>query len=171
MFMRDCEQRVVDVMLFEDIIPSSGIFQITEKQLQSYIDIYGNIFGKAQGVKTKSNYRYARKLAGLTLLKVNFHRGAKFNDIQAGCVYIIENPAFLEHYKIGMTLDVIDRLSQYQTYDPLKRFRITKYDFVMNRHHAETRLLSHPDMFTEQGEWVKRENAINLFEKLIFIPQ
>ena len=171
MIMRECEQRVIDVMLFELLIPAYGLFQITEKHLKDYIDVYGNIFGKEKGTKTKSNYRYARKLAGLTLLKINFERGAKFTDMEAGSVYVIENPAFPYHYKIGMTLDIKERLSQYQTYDPFRQFKIVKYDFVLNRRHAETKLLSHPDMFSEQGEWVKRENAVKLFEQIIFIPQ
>lgn len=172
--MRECEERVIAVMLFEELIPKSGCFQITEKHLKDYIEVYGNIFGKQSkldGTKTKSNYRFARKLAGLTFLKINFERGAKFTDIQSGTVYIIENPAYPLHYKIGMTLDIKNRLAQYQTYDPFRQFKIIKYDFVLNRRHAETRLLSHPDMFSEQGEWVKRDNAIKLFEQIIFIPQ
>jgi hypothetical protein len=43
--MKDFEQRVIDVMIHEKMIPSVGLFQVEEKHLHSYITIYGEIFG------------------------------------------------------------------------------------------------------------------------------
>ncbi len=166
----DKELRVLDVLYFEAIVPKDGLFQITEKHLKEFVSLYGNIFSPTKSVntKSKSNYRYARKLAGLTLLKLNFSRGAKFKDMLSGLVYIIENNVFPEHYKIGMTIDIQDRLASYQTYDPYKGFKIIKYEFVLDRKHSETKLLNHPDIFIESGEWVSRNNAVALFEQIVY---
>ena len=139
--------------------------------MRNYIEEYNNIFGrKSKGVKTKSNFRYARKLAGLTLLKVNYERGAKFKDMKSGIVYVIENETFPEHYKIGMTIDLNSRLDSYQTYDPYRRFKVTKYEFVLDRSRIEKLILFNPGIINENGEWVKKENALEIFEKICFIP-
>lgn len=167
--LRDFEQIVIGNMISENIIPSMDIFQITEFHLQTYISLYGKLFGKQNGgIKSKTNSRYARKLAGLTLLKLNFSRDAKFNDMKSGLVYIIENEVYPEHYKMGMTIELNSRLSSYQTYDPLQRFKIVKYDFVLDRVLTEKKLLNHPEVFRETGEWVKKGKALEIFEKICF---
>lgn len=76
---------------------------------------------------------------------------------------MISNKSFPEHVKIGMTLDVIERLEQYQTYDPYRQFKIEKYNFVLNRRFKEKQILNHPDLFKEQGEWIKKENSEKIF--------
>jgi hypothetical protein len=164
--VKDFERRVIDVMLYEGSIPP-GVFQISEAHLNSYIDIYGSIFGtKGKGLTTKQEHLFARKLAGRTLVRHLVECGAKFSEVKAGMVYMISNPAFPKHYKIGMTLDVMDRLDQYQTYDPYRQFKIEKYSFVLDRRHNEQLILQHPDMVKENGEWVLRDRANELFLSL-----
>lgn len=166
------EIRVIDVMIGTGIIPSAGLFQVSERHLSEYIEIYNECYGKQNvGVKSVTNYRFARKLAGLTLLKLNKQRGATVKDVDAGMVYLIENPVFVSHYKVGMTLDVHERLAQYQTYDPHRSFKIVKYEFVLNRRLKEKELLLHPDVVNETGEWIAKENAIKLFEKICYVPE
>ncbi len=160
------ENLVLERMLSKKILPEKELFEITEYQLSEYVAEYGNAFGKGNNKLKASNYRYARRLAGRSLIKMNLTRGARFNDIKSGMVYLIENPAFAEHYKIGMTLDVHDRLSAYQTYDPYRQFSLVKYEFVLDKKLTEQRLLGHPDSCRELGEWVKRDRAIELFEKI-----
>lgn len=168
--MKDFEKRVTDVMIYSEEIPAEGIFKIKEHHLDSYIKAYGEIFGnKGKGLKNRNEYRFARKLAGRTLVRLLYERGAKLSQIDAGMVYVISNPAFEKHLKIGMTMDVIDRLSQYQTYDPYRAFRLEKYNFVLNRRHHEKLLLSHPDIVNESGEWVLKENVEEIFNELIFV--
>lgn len=168
--MKEFEKRVIDVMIYSNEIPKDGIFQVTEEHLDSYITAYGEIFGsKNKGLKNKNEYRFARKLAGRTLVRLLYERGAKLNQINAGMVYVISNPAFEKHLKIGMTMDVIDRLSQYQTYDPYRAFRLEKYNFVLNRKHHEKLLLTHPDIINESGEWVLKENVEEIFNRLVFV--
>ena len=170
--MKEFEQRVIDVMIFNKIIPALGKFQITDHHINEYISIYGEIFSKSNtGLKRQNEYRFARKLAGRTLTSLLNSRGFKFNEIDAGMVYMISNPAFPMHYKIGMTLDVIDRLSSYQTYDPYKQFKVVKYNFVLNRKLIERQLLNHPDLFKDTGEWILKQNAELVFSKITdYIP-
>jgi hypothetical protein len=41
-----------------------------------------------------------------------------------------------------------------------------KYNFVLDRRYKEKLILSHPDLTKETGEWVKKENAEDIFLKL-----
>jgi hypothetical protein len=164
--VKDFERRVIDLMLYEGSIPS-GIFQIDDTHLDAYINTYGSIFNKrGKGLTTKQEKLFARKLAGRTLVRHLVECGARFSDIKAGMVYMISNPAFPKHYKIGMTLDVMDRLEQYQTYDPYRQFKIEKYSFVLDRRHNEQLILEHPDVVKENGEWVLRDRANELFLRI-----
>jgi hypothetical protein len=82
-------------------------------------------------------------------------------------VYLIENPVFPEHLKVGMTIDLTQRLNIYQTYDPFRRFKIKKYDFVIDRKQKEKLILSHPEIFNASGEWIKIENAERIFLEIV----
>lgn len=103
-------------------MPEYGKVEITESLLDSYVRKYNDIFGKGKGLKGKGEWGFARKLAGLTMLKVNKTRGYGVKDINAGLVYLISNPSFPNHIKVGMTLDLKKRLNSYQTYDPFRQF-------------------------------------------------
>ena len=166
--MKDFEQRVINVMIYQGMLPTNGVFDITEEHLKSYIEVYGSIFGtQSGGTRTKQNLKYARKLAGRTLIRLLSERGARFNQIRAGMVYMISNPAFPDHLKIGMTLDVIARLAQYQTYDPMRQFKLERYNFVLDRRHNERLILTHPDIINESGEWVEKTTADTIFLRLV----
>lgn len=165
--MTDKEEIVVKYLLENKVLPI-GTFQITEAMLQGYLQAYHIHFGdtdKATG--KKNNVKFARRLAGRTLLSLNFDRGAKHAEMYAGIIYLIENIAFPEHYKVGMTINLKQRLSQYQTYDPYRSFKVFKYDFVLDKRKKEKELLSHPDIYNELGEWVKKTNAEYLFSQII----
>lgn len=167
--MQPVERIVINELISDGIIPDTGLCDINENLLSSYIVKYGKLFNKSgKGLLRKNEIRFARRLAGLTLLKLNFERNIKFHQIDAGIVYMIENPVYNNHYKIGMTIDLNSRLDSYQTYDPYKSFKVLKYDFVLNRSHFERRILSHPNITNESGEWVLRENAIEIFELICF---
>ena len=166
--MKDFEQCVINVMIYQGMLPTNGVFDITEEHLKSYIEVYGSIFGtQSGGTRTKQNLKYARKLAGRTLIRLLSERGARFNQIRAGMVYMISNPAFPDHFKIGMTLDVIARLAQYQTYDPMRQFKLERYNFVLDRRHNERLILNHPDIINESGEWVEKTTADTIFLQLV----
>lgn len=158
---------IIKYLTEEGIIPNR-IFQISELMLEKYLEAYHLHFGdtnKATG--KKNNAKFARRLAGRTLLQLNFDKGAKHTEMNAGILYLIENPAFPEHYKVGMTINLRQRLAQYQTYDPYRRFKVHKYDFVLDKRKKEKEFLTHPNIYNELGEWVKRTNAEDLFGKII----
>lgn len=147
-------------------IPELGHFEITEDLLKDYFFAYAIVNGKIVGTNSKSNTKFARRLAGLNLLKENICRGTKASDIKAGHVYLISNPAFPLHYKVGVSFDAHKRLSSYQTYSPYRDFVLEKYDFVIDKFKTEKLLLAHPLLTKENGEWVKKDNAKLIFDDL-----
>lgn len=153
--------RTVKILTDSGVVPTYTAFDITETMLDEYIRIYGSLGG---GENKKFQKGYARKLAGLELLRLKFSRGALAKNCKEGMVYLIGNPAWPEHYKIGMTVDAAARLDSYQTYDPYKRFHIAHYDFCLDRRAAEKRLLEEFKIHLVEGEWVKHSDGLKIIE-------
>ncbi len=147
-------------------IPNSGPFDITEDLLKDYFLAYALTNGKISGTGSVSNTKYARRLAGLNLLKENISRGVKPTQVRAGHIYLISNPAFPLHYKIGVSFDVHKRLASYQTYSPYRDFKLEKYDFVLDKLVTERLILAHPLLDRALGEWILKENAKLVFDDL-----
>jgi len=154
-------KRTVDILTRTGWVPTCTAFDITEEMLSAYIEVYGNL-GESNNKKFQRNY--ARKLAGLELLRLKLSRGAKTNNCKEGMVYLIANPAWPDHLKIGMTVDTASRLSSYQTYDPFKKFYIKHYEFCLNRRKAEQELLDKYNVHSEDGEWVKYSDALEIIK-------
>lgn len=159
------ELLVLDRLHSERVVPSHP-YDITKVMLESYVNMYSELFSKTNHVVRGSDLKLAYKLAGRTFIKHNLFLGASLVDIKAGMVYIVSNPAFPDHVKIGMTVDIKKRLSSYQTCDPYRRYKIDHYDFVLDRKQTERHLLSKFSCFSEQGEWVSAEVG-NMFLKEI----
>ena len=153
--------RTVKILTETGIVPSITAFDITEEMLGAYIEVYGKLGG---GENKKFQRGYARKLAGLELLRLKFSRGALVKNCKEGMVYLIGNPAWPENLKIGMTVDMAARLDSYQTYDPYKRFYIAHYDFCLDRRAAEKRLLDEFKIHLIDGEWVKHSDGLQIIE-------
>lgn len=161
---------VLTTMVTEGFIPSVGSFEITEQLRDVFYETYGKLFRRKSRIRN-SDVRYAKKLAGLSLLKllksreeeskVDIKKKISFG-IKEGFVYIVTNPAFPGFFKIGMTTDVKNRLSAYQTYDPLKRYKIEMYKFVEDRRAYESSLLEEFGDSILNGEWLQEEakNAV-----------
>ena len=158
---------VINRLIKEGSIPSIGKFEVTEKLMEDYYYTYKLMYGtSSKGPTTSSNTKYARRLAGLNLLRENINRGVKPLDIRAGHIYLISNCAFPLHYKIGISFNAHKRLLTYQTYSPYRDFILEKYDFVVDKFSIEKQLLNHPLLNKEQGEWVKKDNAELVFNDL-----
>lgn len=154
------------------IVPKNGVFQITEDMLQEYMKFYHMIYGKTDNATgTRSNTKFARRLAGRTLVQLNALRECSYRSIKAGLLYLIENPAFPEHYKIGITVDIETRLSQYQTYDPYRAYKVSKYDFVLDKSIAEKEILSSKTLEDGLGEWLLKPKGLIYFNKVVSIAQ
>lgn len=165
--MNEKELNVLSSLIKLDIIPKEGVFEVTENMLQEYIKFYHMLYGKTDNATaTKSNKKFARRLAGRTLVQLNANRGASIRSIRAGLLYLIENPAFEDFYKIGITVDIENRLNQYQTYDPYRAYKITKYDFVLDKIAAEKFLLSRKNYEDGLGEWLLKQKAMDLFHEI-----
>jgi hypothetical protein len=141
-------------------------FDITEDHLTLFVRAYSDVFANGSMKLSSSNFRYARKLAGLSLMKLNIMLGHKVNDIKSGMIYLLENPIFPDHYKVGITVDIDARLSQYQTSDPYRNFKFKHYEFVLNRREMEKRMLNDFSISIENGEWIRKNNAVDVFRTL-----
>ena len=166
--MNEKELNVLASLVKLDIVPKTGIFEVSENMIQEYIKFYHMLYGKTDNATaTKSNTKFARRLAGRTLVQLNAIRGASYRSIKAGLLYLIENPAFPEHYKIGITVDVKTRLAQYQTYDPYRSYKIAKYDFVLDKSLAEKEILLGKSLEDGLGEWLLKPKGLILFNKAV----
>ena len=161
----ETERRIIDVLVYEGKLPTTP-FEVTEQHVIHYMHAYVNVLNKKSFKLDTSDYRYARKLAALSIMKHLSSVGQSLHLQPAGFVYMIENPAFPDHYKVGMTVDLENRLASYQTYDPYKKFKIVKSEFVLNRRATERMILNSFGVSIETGEWVKKPSVERIFNKI-----
>ncbi|ANM46486.1 hypothetical protein BI036_gp267 [Morganella phage vB_MmoM_MP1] len=101
----------------------------------------------------------------LSLLRVKYFRNNNSSKgIKEGFVYCITNPAFEGWYKIGSTVDVYDRLNTYQSYCPLRNYKLECYYFSDKRFEEE---FSFHKALNADGEWIKGDvrPIIKLFKE------
>ena len=88
--------------------------------------------------------------------------------IKEGFVYLVENPAYPNWIKAGMSIDYEQRLSNYNRYDPECKFVIIGVKWVNDRRFIEKILLDRlADVsFGRKGEWFKVDKniALSIFE-------
>ena len=82
------------------------------------------------------------------------------NDIkQGGYLYIISNPDFPDYCKIGITENISDRLSVYQTSSPHRNYKVEYYIFHPKYKIAEKKIKEMMKYFStdtiQKGEWFK----------------
>ena len=90
------------------------------------------------------------------------------SKIEQGFVYAVTNEAWPEWVKVGMTLDFVERLGQYNVYDPNASFTMNVVKWVPDRKLAETKVISVLTSlgFRKNGEWFNTDlrvvqNVIN----------
>ena len=95
----------------------------------------------------------------LKRLALSIHQTAlrQYNQVKAGHVYIISNPAWPEWVKVGMAIDTDDRCSSYQTSSPFRDY-VVEYSFAStNRREDES--IAHQKLAAisqdRRGEWFK----------------
>ncbi len=158
---------VIEKLIDTGFIPEFGEFDITEDLVDNYQSIYKSLYEKV-GVKlTSGNRNYARKLAGIFLMKENQERLSHIEKVKiikskyknnCGIVYVISNPSFPNSYKVGMTKNLESRLKSYQTYDPNRQFKVEHYRFVEDARLTEKKILADFKFSITKGEWIKGEN-------------
>lgn len=163
---------VIERMIEHNYLPNEGTFCVTENLLDNFYNIYREVYPPKTNKKiSTSDVRYAKKLAGLSLMKLNMKRAEKTLSVEkiktknpnCGIIYIVSNPAFPNIYKIGMTRDLNKRLRQYQTCDPYRQYKIEHYKFVENAKEEEKRLLELYKTDIVKGEWVSTEKVKEMF--------
>lgn len=169
MFNNDRVNTVINKMIEVGSIPSTGGFEVTQSIIDEYYNIYHKCFGKTGKKNKNNNVKYAKKLAGITFMKINIERENQEIKInrskkpKCGILYIISNPAFPGMYKIGMTRDLDKRLSQYQTADPYRRYKVEVCKFVYDVVKEEKELLETLKTNVVKGEWVSTEKIKEIF--------
>jgi hypothetical protein len=166
------DELVISKLIESGCLPLEGTFEITNSIIDMFYDTYHNLFGRSENKAcTKGNIRYAKKLAGFSLIKLNKSRLEKVSwvsgrlKINSGIFYIISNPAFTGYVKVGITKDLKSRLNVYQTYDPHRGFKVEHYLFVENVREVERLVLEkYQTKTTKNGEWVEAEKAKQIFK-------
>lgn len=160
---------VLDKLIKEGSLPCKGMFNVTDDLINKTFCKWNEVYHPKYDKKLSSSaIRYGKKIAGLNLMKLNLEReeveivtkkkSTKLK-IKCGVVYVITNEAFPGYFKVGMTTDLDARLKNYQTYDPLKRYKVEHYSFVTNRRDIEKELLDKYRVDLSTGEWVSNENV------------
>lgn len=124
-------------------------FIIDDKLIRAYMSKYNEISGKEGKLKT-SEFRFCYRMAALNLLK--YKREHKI-PITEGFVYVIGNPAWPGMYKIGMTIDVNERLTIYQTYSPNRDYKLYHFRFSSDKRRTEKELHNLLKDYRVSGEW------------------
>ena len=79
--------------------------------------------------------------------------------MKSGYIYLISNPAFPQYLKVGITEDISARLSQYQTADPKRSYKIEYYIKHSKYKIAERKIKEMMKYFAtdtiQRGEWFK----------------
>ena len=165
---------IFEDMIKRNLIPKDGLFEITEKLLDEYVITYSTMFGKTSYFPKSSDLKFAKKLSGMNFIKlakkraeeqaVFTKRDISITSLKFGFVYLISNPAFPGMYKVGMTQDLAKRLSQYQTYDPFRRYKIEHTILSEDRRKTEKEFLLKMNIDIVNGEWVTGEKIRTLFQ-------
>lgn len=100
---------------------------------------------------TKIQISYIRKNVLGLLYKQN-NNSAK--GLREGYVYAVHNPAWQDFVKIGVTIDVYDRLKSYQTSSPFRDYELIGYVFSNNRLILEKEIHS---KFKRNNEWIRTD--------------
>jgi hypothetical protein len=174
--MNEKAKIVFDKMIERGIIPSEGVFEVTDEIMKLVWEIHREIFPPLRSRYPRtSEIKYSKKLAGLNLMKLNEQRfneksntRVSKNKLKQNCgfVYVITNPSFPNSYKIGMTSNLDARLSTYQICDPNRSYKIEHYAFVMDRKKVEKDLLNNMNLNIIKGEWVNNEKVKELLISL-----
>jgi hypothetical protein len=167
---------IVSQMIKDNLISKEGLFEITDVLLEEYINRYSVNFRKSNSyILRNSDKRFAKKLAGMTFIKLNKRRATELSTevkkkvsiskLKFGFLYLISNPVFPGMYKVGMTQDLEKRLVQYQTCDPLRRYKIEHVILSEDRRKTEQEILSKFKIDVVNGEWIDSEKVKVLFKK------
>ncbi len=143
------------------ILPSEGNFDVTEQLLFNHRQQYATL-----GEGNPRHELRCRRYAGVGLMHLKHYRKIPAKDIKEGILYLIKNPAWPNHTKVGISVDANKRLKSYQTYDPHRAYYIQSYEYVLNKYIAEKDVLALYSKNEDKGEWVSDANAEELIQHI-----
>jgi hypothetical protein len=129
---------------------------IKKNKTRMFVD--GKYISKEHPLHKPGNYKGFTDAAFSSL--ENYERSKE------GEVYIIHNPAFPGWVKVGMAVDSLDRLKQYQTSSPYRDYKLVKSYKVTDRREAEAK--AHKALTIEgrgrRGEWFYMGSSVAVTE-------
>ena len=96
------------------------------------------------------------------LLKLN--NETKYAAAKEGHVYIITNPAWPNWFKVGSSLDAVNRRNSYQTSSPKRDYKLEYKKYFNKRRSAESRIHIALSGLERSGEWFKTNDINNIKE-------
>ncbi|EJO9576565.1 GIY-YIG nuclease family protein [Salmonella enterica] len=127
------------------------------------------MYNEVKGTRTEKNktkiIMQNDRISALNLIQYKQIHKLPINE---GMVYVIGNKAWPNCYKIGMTINVHDRLRSYQTYSPYRDFTLEHYQFYSDRRAVESKIHKFLAPFALEGEWFE---ILNLEELKMFLKQ
>ena len=122
------------------------------KDISYYGKIVNSISFKDRVGVMKMQISFIRKnILGLMYKENNSAKG-----IKEGYVYAIHNPAWEEYVKIGVAIDVYDRLASYQTSSPFRDYEVIGYVYSNDRLALEKEIHA---KFERKNEWIKTDKS------------
>lgn len=116
--------------------------------------------------------QYARRKVRKSATRL-YDAGQRFEKVASeeltdrdGFVYVISNPAWPRHAKIGRAYDPESRVRGYQTGCPNRSYELRHAVYFRDAHKAEAEMHARLEPFRASGEWFEIEvahaiNAIN----------
>lgn len=123
--------------------------EITKELLLESLKCGTGNFGK------RTNKLYSLKLSALSLIKYNKSIGHK--EKKAGFLYAITNPAWPGKVKLGLSTQPHKRLAQYQTYSPLRDYKLYHWSFWLDVREAEK---SFHRLLSANHEWITLDQSL-----------
>lgn len=119
---------------------------------------------KVLSIKKKEWY-YTYKLFVRDVVEYNRQLGVKNSKVKF--CYIIVNPAWPDKVKIGVSSQPHKRLAQYQTYSPLRDYRLLHWSPHNNATEIEKFIIEkYGDKVLNSGEWVDCHNIETLAKEV-----
>lgn len=129
----------------------------------------GRILNERRKEKREKQKRYVDKQAERIKNKIlldNTKIKGRHTSVTEGFIYAIENKAWKGWIKVGCASNLDERLSTYQTGDPLKQYKIILSKPVKNRKDAEKEIHNLLRKVDRNGEWffTNKDYIANLFK-------
>lgn len=127
-----------------------------------------DVSGYLKRIKRKEKRERKQSSLSENILKFK-SLGISVSKINNAYLYVVENTAYKNWYKLGTTIDLTNRLTKYQTSDPLRGFCFKDTWLVKNRFELEKSFLRYAtrsSLFEVKGEWIYAEDYKLLKRKI-----